>query len=135
MPCSSCGSSLVSLEVISPAQILLVVQNTAIRQPNFYFSSFYSPLFWNLEICFHLFLYLFFPVFFSALYLIHPSILFYFSFCSLFCFLPLCLLTLSSNISDCCLFKSAILSFLSSYNFVLSASPLCLLLFNLFSFC
>ena len=133
MPCSSCGSSLVSLEVICPAQILLAVQNTAIRHSNFYFSSFYNPLFWNLEICFHLFLYLFFPVFFSALYLIHPSILFYLSFCSLFCFLPLCLLTLSSNISDCCLFKSAILSFLSSYNSVLSASPL--LLFNLLSFC
>ena len=30
---------------------------------------------------------MFFPAFFSALYLIHPSILFYSSFCSLFCFL------------------------------------------------
>ena len=86
--------------------------------PLFYISSF-----WNLETCSCLFL-LSFCVFFSALYLIHPSILFCFSFCFLFC-PPLCLFTLFSNLPYCFLFKSAILSFLFSYNSFLSFSSLC----------
>ena len=69
-----CGSSLVSLEVFSQAQILLMVQTTAICHSNFYFSSFFISLFWNLEICSSLFL-LFIPVFFSAIL----SILLFFS--------------------------------------------------------
>ena len=107
--CGSCGSSLLSLEVISPAQILLIVQITAIRHLNFSFSSFHIPLFQNLEICSYLFL-LFFPVFFSALYLNHPSILFYCSFCLLSCFLSFCLFTLFFDLS-CVLFLN-LLSFL-----------------------
>ena len=126
-----------SLEVISPAQILLIIQTAAICHSNISFSSFHNSLFWNLKICSHLFLYLFFPVFFSALYLIHPSILFCYSFCSLFCFLSLCLFTLCSDVSYCFLFKSAILSFLFSLPITLFCLllPYVLLLFNLFSFC
>ena len=45
--CGSCGSSLVSLEVFSPAQILLIVQTTATRQW-FFLSSFF--LFFHPEI-------------------------------------------------------------------------------------
>ena len=66
----------------SPQHILLIVQTTALRHSDF---------------SFFLFL-LFFLMFFSALYLVHLSILFYSSFCSLFCFLPLCLFTLFSAI-------------------------------------
>ena len=47
-PCSSCSSSLVSLASLSPAQILLIVQKTAILH-----SIFISPLFlsfFNLEL-------------------------------------------------------------------------------------
>ena len=102
--CGSCGSSLVSHE--SPAQILLIVQTTAIRHSIFYFS-------------FSMFL----RVFFFALYLFHP-ILFYSSFYSLFCFLPL-FLHFIFDPPYCFLFKSVILSFLFSYYSVLSASPLC----------
>ena len=57
---------------VSSAQILLIVQTTAIRHSIFYFSSFS----------------MFLRVFFFALYLFHP-ILFYSSFYSLLCFLPL----------------------------------------------
>ena len=109
-----------SPEVISPAQILLIVRTTTIRHSNFSFSSFYNSFYWNLEI-----LYLFFPVFFSALFLSILLFFFYSSFCSLFCFPPSCLFTLSCDVSYCFLFKSVILSFLSSYNSILSASPLC----------
>ena len=63
-------------------------------------------------------------MFFSALYLVHPSILFYSSFCSLFCSLPLCLFTLFTDPPYCFLFKSSI-SFLFSYDSVLCVSPLC----------
>ena len=104
-----------SLEVISPAQILLIVQTTAINHSNFSFSSFYNSLFWNLEICSNLFL-----LFFSALYLVHPSILFYSSFCFLLCFLPLYLFTLFSNLTYCFLFKSAVLFFRFSLSMTLS---------------
>ena len=89
----------------------------------FFFLFFYISLFWNLEICFYLFL-LFFLASFSALYLVHP-ILFYSSFCSLFCLFTLCLFTLFSDLPYCFLFKSAILSFLFSYYSILPASPLC----------
>ena len=51
---------------------------------------FYISLFWNLQICSYMLL-LFFPVFFTALYLVHLSIYFYSSFCSLFCFLSISL--------------------------------------------
>ena len=88
---------------ISPAQILLIVQTTAIRHSIFYFSSFS----------------MFLPVFFFALYLFHP-ILFYSSFYSLFCFLPLFLHFI---------FWSPLLFsypfFLFSYYSILSTSPLC----------
>ena len=54
-----------------------------------------------------------------------PSTLFYSSSYSLFCFLPLCLFNLFSDVPYCFFFKSVILSFLFSYCSVLSASPLC----------
>ena len=69
---------------IPPTQILLIVHSAAIRHSDFPFFSFsiflYSGIYKN---CSYLLL-LFFPVFFIALYLVHPSILFYSSFCSLF---------------------------------------------------
>ena len=69
---------------ISSAQILLIVQTTAIRHSIFYFSSFsmfiQSRISKPVVICSFLF--------FSPLYLFHPT-LFYSSFYSLFCFLPL----------------------------------------------
>ena len=105
-----------SLKVFSPAQILFIVQATAIRHSVFFFLFlFYISSFWNLEICSYLFI-LFFPVFllsFSTLLSIP---------CSVF---SLCLSTLFSDLPYCFLFKSAILSFLSSYYSILSASPLC----------
>ena len=102
----------------------------------FFLLFFYISLSWNLEICSYLFLQ-FFPVFFSALYLLHHSILFYSSFCFLFCLLPLYLFTLFSDFPYCLLFKSAILSFLSSFLITLFCLllPYVLLLFILFSFC
>ena len=87
--CGSCGSWLVSLEVFSPAQILLIMQTTAIRH-SFFLSSLFS-FFFTLEFknCFFLssfgsFLcsFLFYLVFF-------PNLLsFHFSFpITLFCLL------------------------------------------------
>ena len=114
----SCGSSLVSLEVFSPAQILLIVQTTAIRHLAFPFSPiaiFLHSGIWKL-------IYLFFLLF-SALYLVNPCILVYSCFGSLVCSLPLCLFTLFSDL-PCFLFKSAIASFLSSDYSILSASSL-----------
>ena len=72
---------------ISPAQIFVIVLTTAIRHSVFYFSSFsmfiQSRISKSVVICsFCSFL------FFSPLYLFHPT-LFYSSFYSLFCFLPL----------------------------------------------
>ena len=74
----------------------------------------YFFIFEFLQICSYLFL-LVFPVFFSDLCLVHLSILFYSSFCSLICFLPLCLFTFFFDLAYCFLFKSAILSLLFSY--------------------
>ena len=88
------GSSLVSLEVFSLSTNL--VDRAEIRA--ICHSVLFSPLFLYffvlefIAICSYLSL-LDFPVFFSALYLVHPSILFYSSFCSLFCFLSLRLFT------------------------------------------
>ena len=120
-----CGSSLVSLEVFSRAQILLMVQTTAICHSNFSFSSFFISLFWNLEICSSLFL-LFIPVFFSALSC--PS---FYSFLLLF-LLPV---LFSPSLFIHFIFWSTLLfsfqicypffSFLFSHNSILSSSPLC----------
>ena len=69
---------------IFPSQILLIVQTTAIRHSIFCFSSFsmfiQSRISKSVVICSFLF--------FSPLHLFHPT-LFYSSFYSLFCFLPL----------------------------------------------
>ena len=73
--------------------------------------------------CCYLF-FLFFPVFFSALYLF--SILLLSTLLSIPCSVfSLCLFTLFSDLSYCFLFKSVVLSFLFSYYSVQSASPLC----------
>ena len=101
--------------------------------------SFFFPLFFyissflNLEICSYLFLMLF-PVFFSALYLVHP-IFFYSSFCLLFCFL-LSVYSLYFLIS-LIVFFSYLLSVLFSFLITLFhlLLPYVLLLINLFSFC
>ena len=68
------------LELFSPAQVLLIEQNTATHIAQFFFSllSIFSS-FWNLKVCFYQFI-LYFSVFFSALYLVHPSLLFLFFF-------------------------------------------------------
>ena len=72
---------------ISPAQILLIVQASAKRHYIFYFSSFsmlvQSRISKAVAICSFCS-----SLFFSPLYLFHPT-LFYSSFYSLFCFLPL----------------------------------------------
>ena len=118
-----CSSSLVSLKGILPSTYLVDRADISYTSLSFSFLLFfYNSLLQNLEISSFL---LFFPEFFSALYLVHTSILFYSSFCSLFCFLPLCLFTLFSDLPYCFLFKSAILSFLFSYYTILPASPLC----------
>ena len=84
------------------------------------FVFFFYNFILKFKICFYLFL-LFFSVFFSAVYLLHPSILFYSSSYSLFCSLPL------------------FLSFCSLPHFPITLFclllPCVLLLFNLFSFC
>ena len=93
LDCGSCGSSLVSLEAFpqhkscSSCRQMPYVTLFFIS-PFFFVSSIQNLKIWiqNLKIC-SLFL-LFFPVFFCALYLFHP-VLFYSSFYSLCCFLPL----------------------------------------------
>ena len=62
-----------------------------------------------------------------------PSILFYSSFCSLFCFLTFCLFTLFSDLLYCFLFKLFLFCFSITLFCLLLAHVL--LLFNLFSFC
>ena len=93
------------------------------------FVLFFHNFILKFKICFYLSL-LFFSVFFAAVYLVHPSILFYSSFYSLFYSVLFCFL-----ISF--VFFSNLLSFLFSF----LITPFCLilpyvlLLFNLFSFC
>ena len=76
-------------------------------------------------------------VLFSALYLVHPSTLFYSSFCSLFCFLPFCLFTLSSDSFLLISFQICypFFSFLFPITLFCLLLPYILLIFNLFSFC
>ena len=116
---------------ISPAQILLIVETTAIRHSVFYFSSFsmfiQSRISKSVVICsFCSFL------FFSPLYLFHPT-LFYSSFYSLFCFLPLFIHFI--------FWSPLLFSFQICYPFFYFFLLLCfvcflhmLLLFNMFSF-
>lgn len=111
------------------------MQTTAIRHSVFSF----CPLlyFFILEFKNLLLSVLFCALFYSLSF--HPSTLFSSSFCFLFCSLPLCLFTLFTDPPYCFLFKSSI-SFLFSYDSVLSVSPLCsvtiqsdhFLLFDLF---
>ena len=122
--CDSRNSSLVPLEVYFPAQILLILQTTAIYTsliffflPLSYFSSF-----WNLEIYFYLFL-LIFTVFFSALFLfiLLCSFLLFFLFLVLF----------SSTLFIHCIFWFLLFSFQICYSFlfpccsILPTYPLC----------
>ena len=106
---------------ISPAQTLLIVQTTAICHSIFYSSSFsmflQSRTSKSVVICFFCSC-----LFFSLLYLFHPT-LFYYSFYSLFCFLPLFIHFIS--------WFTLLFSFQIGYPFfslsnysVLSASPL-----------
>ena len=92
----SCSSSLVSLEVFSPAQILLIVQTTAIRHSFFFlpFSLFSSP--WNSKNFFSQFL-LFFSVFLSTLSCFlfkSPFLSFLFSYYSILSTSSLCSITI-----------------------------------------
>ena len=120
---------------ISPAQILLIVQTTAICHSIFYFSSFYLCLF-NLEFQNLLLsvLSVLSCVLFCSLSFFHPTP-FYSSFYSLFCFLPLFIHFIFRTLY-CFLFKSVILTFLFSFPITLSSLllPYALFLFNLFSF-
>ena len=106
---------------ISPAQILLIVQTTAIRHCSFYFSSFsmfiQSRISKSIVICsFCSFL------FFSPLCLFHPT-LSYSSFYSLFCFLPVYSLYFLISLI---VFFSNLLSFFFLFDYsILPASPLC----------
>ena len=89
--CGSCGSSLVSLEVFSPAQILLIVQKSAIRH-SFFFLPFFL-FFFTVEFknCFFSQFLLFFSVFFSALSFLFKSAVLSFLSAS-----PLCSITIQS---------------------------------------
>ena len=116
---------------VSSAQILLIVQTTAIRHSIFYFSSFsmfiQSRISKSIVICsFCSFL------FFSPDYLFHPT-LFYSFFYSLFFFLPVYSLYF---LIPLIVFFSNLLSFLFSFLITLLCLFLtyALLLFNLFSF-
>ena len=71
----------------------------------------------------------------SDLYLVHPSIIFYSSFCLLFCSLPVCLFTLFSDTTYCFIFRYIVLSFPFPITLFCLLLPYVLLLFNLFSFC
>ena len=118
---------------ISPAQILLIVQTTAICHSIFYFSSFYLCLF-NLEfqnvvICFFcsflcsFLLSIFFPSYSYLLFFLFP-VLFSPSVYSLYFLISLTV------------FFSNLLSFLFSFPITLFSLllPYALFLFNLFSF-
>ena len=105
---------------ISPAQILLIVQTTAMRH-----SIFISPLFSQSRISKFVVICSFCS--FPCSFLLSIFSLQLFSNlvsipCSVFSF---CLFTLFSDYPYCFLFKSVIPSFLFSYYSVLSASPLC----------
>ena len=115
--CGSCGSLLVSLEVFSPAQILLIVHTTVIHHSVFSFSSFfYISSFWNLEIC---------SCLYSSLLSILLILLFFPTLLSAPCsVLSVCLFTLFSDLTYCFIFIFAVLSFLFSYYCILSASSL-----------
>ena len=86
--CGSCSSSLVSLEVFSLAQILFIVQATAIRcsvflfSPFFYFSSLWNLKIWfNQSLVFYCFLFLlsilFIHLLFSTLLSVPCSVAFF----------------------------------------------------------
>ena len=108
-----------SLEVFSLAQILFIVQATAIHCSVFLFSPFfYFSSLWNLKIWFNQSL-----VFYCFLFLL--SILFIHLFFSTLLSVP------------CCCFLSNLLSFLFSFPIMLLSLllPYALLLFTLFSFC
>ena len=107
---------------ISPAQILLIMQTTAIHHSIFYFSSFsmftQSRISKSIVICSFCSFFFFYP-----LYHFHPT-LFYSSFYSLFCFLPV--YSLYFLISLIVFFQICYpLFFLFSYYSILPASPLC----------
>ena len=100
--------------------------------PKFSICSFYNSLFWDLEICSHLFLICSFlcSFLFSILSILS---LFYFSFCSLFCFiLPVYSLYLLMSLI---VFFLNLLSFLFFSLFLCLLLPYVLLPFNPFSFC
>ena len=105
---------------IFPAQILLIVQTTAIRHSIFYFSSFsiflQSRISESVICSFCSFLWPFLLSIFSILFL---STLLSIP-CSVF---SLSLFTIFSDLPYCFLFKPVILSFLFSYYSILSASP------------
>ena len=127
--CGSCSSSLVSLEVFSPAQILFIVQTIVIRHSVFLY---------------------FFILEFRNLLLSVPSVLFCLLFCSLACpsfysFLLFFLFPVLFSPSvyslyfliSLIIFFSNLLPFLFSFPITLFCLllPYVLLLFNLFSFC
>ena len=108
---------------ISQAQILLIVQTTAVSHYIFYFSSFsmfiqyrISKSFVICSFCSFLcsFLFSIFSILLFSTLLSIP--------CSVF---SLCLFTLFSDLPYCFLFKSVILSFLFPFYSVLPAYPLC----------
>ena len=108
---------------ISPAEILLTVQTTAIPHSIFYFSSFslfiQSRISKSVVICS-------FCSFLCSFLLSILSILFFSTLLSIHCFVfSLSLFVLFSYLPYCFLFRSAIFSFPFSYYSVLSASPLC----------
>ena len=131
--CGSCGSSLASLEVFSPAHILRIVQTTALRHSDFSFFSF------SIFLCSGI----------KNLFLSIPSILSYVLFWSLSCpsfssFLPFVLFpdlfspSLFIHFIFWSPFFSDLLSFLFFSLFLLVYSvcfSLCSIIFDLFSFC
>ena len=105
---------------ISPAQILLIMQTTAIRHSIIHFSSF--SMFLQSRISKSIYS---FCSFLCSFLLPIFSILFFSSLLSIPCSVfSLCLFTLFCDFPYCFLFKYVMLSFLFSYYTILSASPL-----------
>ena len=94
--CSSCSFSLVSLEVFSPAQILLIVQTTAIRHSFFFLPYFLFSSPWNLK-TFFLSSFCFFLCSTLSCFLFESAFLsFLFSYYSILCASSLCSITIQS---------------------------------------
>ena len=118
----SCWFWFVSLEVFSLAHILLILQTSTLRQSIFLLSSFSVFLYSGIQK--PVLIFSFYSFLCSFLLSTLPIIPFFHTVlpvpCSIF---PLCLFSLFLDPPFCFIFKSAILSFLFFYYYILSAVP------------